>query len=290
MQNVEGSMEGKTCVITGTTSGIGKETALALARRGASVLMVARDQERGQAAAAEIRQRAPQGSVELLVADLASQADVRRLAAQILAVHDRVDVLVNNAGVAKFERQLTPEGLEVMFATNHLAPFLLTHLLLTALEHGAPSRVVNVASDIHSMVRAIPWDDMQAERRFSGFRHYALTKLMNVLFTYELAERVKGSGVTVNCLTPGHLDTRLGRDARGPFALFLLFSRLWMSSAEQGSETSVFLASSPDVASVSGRYFGRCRPKESSKLSHDRRAARRLWELSVELSGLVGSM
>jgi retinol dehydrogenase 12 len=275
-------VEGTTCLVTGATSGIGQATAARLAELGASVIAVARDRARGEQAAAEIRQRAPRARVEVLTADLSRLGQVRTLAAQVHDRHDRLDVLVNNAGVAKFRRELTPDGLGVTLATNHLGPFLLTNLLLDLLTKSAPARVVTVTSDRHTQQRSIPWDDLEPGHDCS----YKASKLLNVLFTYELARRLAGTGVTANCLSPGFVRTGLGREATGPFRVFLRLTRPFQASPEAGAQTSVYLATSPQVAEVSGRYFEKCTQAESSALSRDPAAAERLWRLSTHLSGL----
>ena len=275
-------MEAKTCLVTGATNGIGKATAGRLAELGATVLAVARDRARGEQVAAEIRRRAPRARVEVLTADLSRLGQVRTLAAQVQDRYDRLDVLVNNAGVAKFHRELTPDGLGVTFATNHLGPFLLTNLLLDQLKKSAPARVVTVSSDRHKQQRSIPWDDLEHRRECS----YKASKLLNILFTYELARRLVGIGVTANCLSPGFVRTNLGREATGAFRVFLRLARPFQSSPEAGAQTSVYLATSPEVAKVSGRYFEKCTPAESSALSQDPAAAERLWQLSAQLSGL----
>jgi retinol dehydrogenase-12 len=208
-------MSGKACLVTGATSGIGKETALRLAALGAAVTILARDEARGEAAAAEIRRRVPLAHVETMTADLSSLAQVRQLAAQVVARFGRLDVLVNNAGVISLRRQLTADGLEITFATNHLGPFLLTSMLRGLLERSAPARVVTVSSAAHRQVRAIPWDDLARGDRAGNAQAYAVSKLLNVLFTAELARRLAGTGVTANCLHPGFVRTALGRDVTG---------------------------------------------------------------------------
>jgi retinol dehydrogenase 12 len=275
-------VEAKTCLVTGATSGIGKATAGRLAELGATVITVARDRARGEQAAAEIRHRAPRSRVEVLTADLSRLGEVRTLAAQVRDRYDRLDVLVNNAGVAKSRPQLTPDGLGVTFATNHLGPFLLTNLLLDQLRRSAPARVLTVSSDRHTQQRSIPWDELEPGRDCS----YKASKLLNILFTYQLARRLAGTGVTANCLSPGFVRTELGREATGAFRVFLRLARPFQSSPEAGAQTSVYLATSPAVAEVSGRYFERCAPAESSALSRDPAAAKRLWQLSTRLSGL----
>jgi retinol dehydrogenase 12 len=275
-------VEGTTCLVTGATSGIGKATTARLAELGATVIAVARDRARGAQAVDEIRQRAPRARVEVLTADLSHLGQVRRLAAQVQAGHDRLDVLVNNAGVAKFRRELTPDGLGVTLATNHLGPFLLTNLLLDRLKRSAPARVVTVSSDRHTRQRSIPWDDLEPGHDCS----YVASKLLNLLFTYELARRLAGTGVTANCLSPGFVRTELGREATGAFRVFLRLARPFQSSPQAGAATPVYLATSPEVAEVSGRYFEKCAPAQSSALSRDPAAAERLWQLSTRLSGL----
>jgi retinol dehydrogenase-14 len=272
----------KTCLVTGATSGIGKATAARLAELGATVLAVARDRARGEQAAAEIRRRAPRARVEVLTADLSRLGQVRTLAAQVQAGYDRLDVLVNNVGVAKFRPELTPDGLGVTLATNHLGPFLLTNLLLDHLRHSAPARVVTVSSDRHKQQRSIPWDDLEHRHDCT----YEASKLLNIVFTYELARRLVGAGVTANCLSPGFVRTELGREATGAFRVFLRLARPFQTSPEAGAQTPVYLATSPQVAEVSGRYFEKYAPAESSALSRDPAAAKRLWQLSTQLSGL----
>lgn len=280
-------MTGKTCLVTGATGGIGKATATALARLGATVVIVARNRQRGDGVAADIRQHVPNAVIDLVVADLGSQSQVRQLAAEVRKRHPRLDVLINNAAVVNAERRVTDDGLEATFAVNHLAPFLLTQLLTEPLMAAAPSRVVNVTSYLHNMVKSIPWDDLQAESNYRSHAVYNLTKLMNVLFTYQLAKRWRGEGISANCLHPGWpLRTDLGREEHGLAGLFDRASKLFASSAEVGSRTTVYLASSPDVAGISGSYFANCKEARSSQLSHDEVLAQRLWERSAELCAL----
>jgi NAD(P)-dependent dehydrogenase (short-subunit alcohol dehydrogenase family) len=279
-----GSMSGKTCLVTGATSGIGKETALRLAMLGAAVTIVARDAARGDAAAAEIRQRVPGALVEVMTADLSSLAQVRRLAEEVQSRCGRLDVLVNNAGVIAMRRQLTADGLEVTFATNHLAPFLLTNLLRGVLERSAPARVVTVASAAHKQVRTVPWDDLARGGQIPPGQAYAVSKLLNVLFTAELARRLASTGVTANCLHPGFVRTALGRDVTGlPGAAVQLALRL-RPGPETGAMTSVHVASSPDVAGISGGYFVKSKLSQPSPLARDPQSAARLWTLSAELT------
>ncbi len=279
-------MSGKTCLVTGATSGIGKETAVRLAMLGAGVIIVARDAARGATASDEIRQRVPLAQVETVTADLSSLAQVRRMAEEVLARYDRLDVLVNNAGVIAMRRQLTADGLEITFATNHLAPFLLTSLLRGLLERSAPARVVTVSSAAHKQVRAVPWDDLPRGMQAGHGQAYPLSKLLNILFTVELARRLAGTGVTANCLHPGFVRTALGRDVTGVLGAGLRLVLPFQPGPVKGSETSVYLASSPEVAEVTGGYFVKCKPAQPSALARDARAAARLWALSGELAGL----
>jgi retinol dehydrogenase 12 len=286
-----GPMSGKACLVTGATSGIGKETALRLAALGAAVTIVARDEARGAAAAAEIMERVPRARVETLTADLSRPEQVRALAASVRDRSDQLDVLVNNAGVISMRPRLTADGLEVTFATNHLGPFLLTCLLRGLLERSAPARVVTVASAAHRQVRAIPWDDLArggaAQDGSAGNgQAYAVSKLLNILFTAELARRLAGTGVTANCLHPGFVRTALGREVTGIPGAAVRVALSLRPGPAAGARTSVYLAVSAEVADVTGGYFVKSRPARPSALARDETAAARLWELSAELVGL----
>jgi len=278
------TMSGKVCLVTGATNGIGKETAVRLAMLGATVIIVARTAAGGEAAADEIRRRVPLARVEALTADLSSLVQVRRLAGEVLARSDRLDVLVNNAGVIMTRRQLTADGFETTFATNHLGPFLLTNLLRGLMERSAPARVVTVASAAHKQVRAIPWDDLPNGGPDRQAPSYPLSKLLNVLFTVELAGRLAGTGVTANSLHPGFVRTALGRDVTGVLGAGVRLILRFQPGPATGAETSVYLASSPDVAEVTGGYFVKCKPAQPSALARDEQAAARLWTLSEELA------
>lgn len=275
-------MHGKVCVVTGGTAGIGRETARGLARQGATVVLPVRSRERGAAARDEIARDTGNADVHLVPCDLSRMAEVRRGAEEILARWERVDVLVNDAATYSRVRTETAEGIETQLAVNHLAPFLLTRLLLDRLRTSAPARVVTVSSQAHQRAR-VPWDDLQAERGYSGFRRYGQTKLMNLLFTAELARRLEGTGVTANAMHPGVVGTEL---LFGGLALLRLFRR-WMRTPEQGAATAVWLASSPGVEGVTGRYFIDEREAEPSPAARDPDAARRLWEVSERLVGLA---
>lgn len=276
-------MTGKVCIVTGASSGIGKETALGLAKLAARVVLVCRDPGRGEAAQREIIKKSGSDQVDLMLCDLSSQASIRRFSEEFRNQHRRLDVLVNNAGVVLNRRSMTEDGIESTFAINHLGYFLLTNLLLDLMKKNAPSRIVNVASTAHRYGKL----DVSAwviGRNYSSFGAYANSKLANVLFTYELARRLQGTAVTANCLHPGAVATNLFRGLPG-FLQFII--KLLTISPERGARTSVYLASSPEVEGVSGKYFARRRPEKSSEASYNAEAARRLWEVSAELTGLA---
>ena len=282
----EGHLQGRVCVVTGASSGIGRATAHALGRLGATVGLVCRDRARGEALVSEVRAASGHDRVALFVADLSSQEAVRGLAGALRAAYPALHVLVNNAGVVNLRYAETADGIETVFAVNHLAPFLLTHLLLGRLAESGPARIVNVASDVHRWGR-IDFDDLGRRRRYRGMAVYAQSKLANVLFTYELARRLAGTAVTANCLHPGAVATGLGRNNGRLARLVARALRPFFRTAEDGAATSVYLAASPAVEGVSGRYFVDCREARSSPPSYDERLARRLWEVSVGMTGLV---
>ena len=267
-------------MVTGANAGMGKEISLALAGMGANVVMVSRDRNRGEAARAEVESKTGNRQVELLLADLSSQASIGHLVTEFETGHNRLHVLVNNAGITLAKRTETADGIEAVFATNHLAAFLLTNLLLPVLKASAPSRIVTVSSAAHSMGK-IDFDDPQSVRGYNEIRAYNASKLANVLFTYELARRLEGTGVTANVLEPGFVKTNL----KVPFP-FSLFSFM-RGSAVNGARPTVFLASSPEVEGVTGSFFSqKSVATKSSNVSYDDDAARRLWTLSAELTHL----
>ncbi len=269
-------------MITGANSGIGLATAVGLAKTGATVVAVCRDQARGQAAVAEIKQKSKNDSVELLTADLASLAAVRQLAADYQARHDRLHGLVNNAGVMMTDRTTTVDGYEITFAVNQLAPFLLTNLLLDTLKASAPARIVNVMGNAGS----VNFGDLMGERGYDMMRAYQQSKMANILFTRALAKRLEGTGVTANVADPGFVATNLGRDARGSFKSFLDSARSTMRSPEQGAEALIVAASAPEAAQVSGQRFGGKQPNALPMASYNDADADRLWQLCAELVGL----
>jgi retinol dehydrogenase-14 len=283
-----GPMAGKTVLVTGATGGIGRATALGLAALGAHLAITGRDRERTEDAARAIR-AAGSGQVDVFVADLSSQAEVRRLAHEVLQRLPRIDVLVNNVGGYWNTRHVTADGIEHTFALNHLAPFLLTNLLLDRLQQSAPARVVTVASNAQALGQ-IDFDDLQGARAYSGARAYNQSKLANVLFSYALARRLQGTAVTANALHPGVVRTAFGaEDPGGVQRLFVPFLRPFMKTPAQGAATSIHVASAPDLAQVTGRYFANSKPKRSAKRSYDEAAAARLWQVSADLVGLTAA-
>jgi NAD(P)-dependent dehydrogenase (short-subunit alcohol dehydrogenase family) len=278
-------MAGKTVLVTGATAGIGKATAVALAVMGAHVAIAGRDRRRTEAAADEVRS-AGGGQVDVFVADLSCQAEVRRLADEVLRGLPHLDVLVNNVGGYWATRHVTADGLERTFALNHLAPFLLTSLLVDRLKDSAPARVVTVSSNAQAMGR-VDFGDLQGERSYSGSRAYNQSKLANVVFTYELARRLQGSAVTANTAHPGVVSTSFGAEGPGRLQrLFVPFMRPFMKAPAKGAATSVYLASAPVLDRVTGRYFVNCKPRSSSGRSYDETTAARLWAVSADLVGL----
>ncbi len=281
-----GPMAGRTVLVTGGTAGIGRATALGLANMGARLAITGRDRGRTEGAAREIR-AAGGGQVDVFVADLSSQSEVRRLADEVLQGLSRIDVLVNNVGGYWNTRHVTADGLERTFALNHLAPFLLTSLLLDRLKRSAPARVVTVSSHVHARGR-MDFADLQGERSYSGARAYSQSKLANVLFTYELARRLQATRVTANALHPGVVRTSFGaEDPGGVQRLVTPFMRPFMKAPAQGAATSIHLASAPDLEQVTGRYFANSKPRKSSQGSYDAAAAARLWQVSADLAGLT---
>jgi NAD(P)-dependent dehydrogenase (short-subunit alcohol dehydrogenase family) len=287
MAQPAGEMSGKICMVTGATSGIGKVTAQALAEKGATVIIVARNQSRGEATINEIKAKTGNASVVLMLADLSSQASIRQLAQNFKQQYSRLDVLVNNAGAFNMQRGVTVDGLENTFATNHLGYFLLTNLLLDVLKASAPSRIVNVSS-VASERGKINFDDLQGEKRYGGPAAYSQSKLANILFTKALAKRLQGTGVTVNALHPGPAATSFGMNNslfwRIVFRIVYLFIGI---SPERGAETQIYLATSPEVAHVTGKYFDQKKPVEPTPAAQDDATVERLWKVSEQLAGLA---
>lgn len=281
-------LSGKTCMITGATSGIGKAAALALARSGPSLVLVARDPARAEETVKEIADRTGNRNVEAMLADLSSLEQVRRLAKEFLATDRQLHILLNNAGVVLLRREETVDGYEKTFAVNHLAYFLLTNLLLERIKASAPARIVNVASDAHVYSGGpLDFDDLQSTKGYGSMKVYGKSKLANILFTSELARRLEGTGVTANCLHPGLVGSRLGKNngMLGRVATSVL--RPFARSTAKGAETAVFLCASPEVEGVSGKYFFDKKEKWPKRYAQSDEDARRLWDVSARMTGLA---
>lgn len=275
-------MSGKVCLVTGANSGIGKAAALGLAKLDATVVMVSRDKDKGEAALLEVRTLSGNKNVDAMVSDLSSQDSVRELAYDFKARYKRLNVLINNAGVFLPRRLATADGLEATFATNHLGHFLLTNLLLDLLRASAPSRIINITSTAHFGTE-IDFEDLQGEKKYSGYRAYSQSKLANVLFTYQLAKRLEGTGVTVNVLHPGVVRTGFGKDQMGLMGVLVRIGSPFMMSAEKSARAVMYLATSPELEGVTGKYFSKGKEGRSSNESYDTASAERLWKTSAEL-------
>ena len=280
-------MTGKVCLVTGANAGIGKATALGLARMGATVVMVCRNRERGESARAEIAAKSGSRNVDLLIADLSSQGSIRKLARAFTSRYPQLHVLLNNAGTITPRRRLTVDGLETQFAVNHLAPFLLTNLLLDTLKTSAPARVVTVSSQVHSK-SPLNLDDFHSESEYTASQVYRKAKLANILFTYELARRLEGTGVTANCLHPGVIATKLLDDYMGGsheagFGSGAPFG----DSPKEGAAVVLHVATSPEIEGISGKYFYDNAVSETAPVTYDEEHARRLWDVSADLTGIT---
>ncbi|MHA2601401.1 MAG: SDR family oxidoreductase [Candidatus Thorarchaeota archaeon SMTZ1-83] len=279
-------MMGKVCIVTGSNSGIGKETALALTGMGATVVMAVRDLQRGEDARAEIIKRTGKDTIDLMICDLSSIKSIQQFVGEFSAKHERLDVLINNAGAACHERQVTENGLERSLAVNYLGPFLLTRELLPLLERSAPSRIINLSSGLHTRAK-IDFDDIQSERNYKGMRAYETTKLMFLMYTYELARRLEGTGVTANVVLPGFVATNLGANMGGlRNKIMFKLVRPFQISPQKGAETSVYVASSPELEGVTGRCFAESQERLSSEESYDESVQKRLWDIAESLLGL----
>jgi NAD(P)-dependent dehydrogenase (short-subunit alcohol dehydrogenase family) len=278
-------MAGKVCLVTGATGGIGLITARELAKLGAKVVLLARNAEKGAAALTQIK-AASGADAAFVQVDLSSQAEIRRAAGLIREGYPKIDVLVNNVGEFFQRRELSPDQIELTLALNHLAPFLLTNLLLDNLKAAGQARIVTVSSMAHRGAR-IPFDDLQSQRHYTGWAVYGQSKLANILFTRELARRLAGTGLTANTLHPGYVATNFALNNGGFMASMARIGQIFAISPEEGAKTSIYLASSPDVAGVSGEYFVKCKPVRSSAASYDTEAGKRLWEISAQMTGLA---
>ncbi|MHA1167575.1 MAG: SDR family oxidoreductase [Candidatus Hodarchaeales archaeon] len=277
-------LKGKVCLITGANSGIGKATVRGLAELDATIIALCRNRERAEKVLAEIVEKTGNDKIDLVIADLSSQTEIRNIVPEITANYDKLDVLINNAAVYHQKRKLSADGYEMTFAVNHLAPFLLTNLLLDILKRSAPSRIINVSSSWHRGF-TIWFDNLQGEKIYKGSSSYRQSKLANILFTYELSRRLKGTGVTVNCLHPGVVRTNINRSMP-------VLGKVWrymplLASAKKGAETSIYLASSPEVEGVTGKYYHGKKIAESSPESHDIDLQRKLWDVSLSLTAVI---
>lgn len=278
-------LRGKHCMITGASSGLGRVTALQLAGMGAALTLVCRNRARGEKVVGEIQQQTGSRTVNLILADLSVQEAIRELAREFLARGEPLHILVNNAGLFNLKRELTADGREMVFAVNHLSYFMLTLLLLDRIKQSAPARIVTVASAAH-LWGTIDFDDLEGARRYRSRQSYGQSKLANILFTYELARRLQGTGVTVNCAHPGAVATGLGANNGILAKLLMPVIGLFMRNAQQGAETQIYLACSPEVEGISGKYFVDCKPAKSTPESHNVEVAHRLWEVSAKMTGV----
>jgi NAD(P)-dependent dehydrogenase (short-subunit alcohol dehydrogenase family) len=279
-------MQGKVVVMSGATSGIGEIAAMRMAALGARLVLIARDRARGEATLARLRVAAPDPGHALYCADLSTMGETRHVAAAIAAAEPRVDVLVNNAGAIFASRTVTADGLERTFALNHMSYFVLTAGLLDRLVAGAPSRIVNTASNAHRNGH-VDFDDLQAARRYRAFAVYGTSKLCNILFTHELARRLAGRGVTANSFTPGFVATRFGDQAGGLYAAGVRIAKLFAATPQKGAETLVYLAASPEAANINGQFLQNCRPGTLSDEARDDAVAQRLWRESERIAGTL---
>ena len=275
-------MQGKVCVVTGSNSGLGKEAALEIAKKGAKIVMVCRSEEKGLAAKLEIIEKSGNQNVDLIIGDFSSQMDIRRIADLIKSNYPVIDVLVNNAGAINDKRSVTVDGLESTFATNHLGYFLFTNLLLDNLKAAPKARIVSVASEAERFCK-LDFNDLQSENDYTSWKAYSLSKLANILFTFELAKRLKGTNITVNCMHPGVVNTGFGKDITGIWRLFSPIMGIFFRNPEKGAETIVWLATSQDVEAVNGQYFKDKKPIKAQAVAYSEEAQSRLWNISSEL-------
>jgi NAD(P)-dependent dehydrogenase (short-subunit alcohol dehydrogenase family) len=278
-------LNGKVCMVTGATAGIGVVTARALAQEGAKVIVVGRNKEKSASTVAQIKKQTGNPDVQYMLADLSIQKEVRKLAEDFKSKFTQLDILVNNAGAAFDKHFETADGLEMTFALNHLSYFLLTNLLLDTIKASVPSRIINVSSAAHKGAK-INFDDLQGKKKYGAMRAYGQSKLANILFTYELARKLEGSGVTSNALHPGFVASSFGSNMSGAFRLLIRFFQLFALSSEKGAETSIYLATSLDVANTTGKYFVKKKEVSTSVVSYDNKVAEKLWKVSEELTNL----
>jgi NAD(P)-dependent dehydrogenase (short-subunit alcohol dehydrogenase family) len=279
-------MKNKVCLITGGNSGIGRETALGIAKKGLTVVIVSRDYLKGKEAIEFIKRESGNKKVGLIAADLSSRKQIYKISEEFRKKYKRLDILINNAAAVMQNRVLTEDGIEYQLAVNHLAPFLLTSIMADLLIDSAPSRIINVSSQTH-VSASIDFNDLNSSVNYHPAAVYSMTKLMNILFTYKLASKLQGTGVTANCLHPGVVSTKLLLDYQGNSGLKSFFSKLRNDSAERGARTSIYLALSSDADGFTGKYFTDMKQKESSPMSYDKKLADKLWEVSSRLTGIL---
>ena len=279
------NMAEKVCLVTGGNSGIGKSVALGLAKMGATVVVVSRNKEKGETAVTDTVEKSGNKNVELIQADMSSQNSIHQLVNEFRARHEKLHLLINNAGVYLTKRSETEDGLESTFAVNHLGPFLLTSLLVDILKASAPSRIVNVTSDAHKGAR-VNFDDLQGEKRFSGWQAYGQSKLAMILYTHGLAKKLEGTGVTVNSAHPGVVRTNFAKNNGGLVMLGFRFLGMFFISPESAAKRILYVATSPDLEGVTGKYFTKMHEVKSSQESYDDDSARRLWQISEQLTHL----
>ena len=282
---LDNNIKEKIILITGATSGIGKAMVLQLAKYGANVILVGRNRPKGEKVLAELKQLTGNGNLDLMTADLSQLTEVRRLASEFKNRYDHLHILINNAGVFSTQRKITKDGFELNFAVNYLAPFLLTHLLLDLLKKSVPSRIINVSSNLHFRGH-IYFDDLQLERNYSGFTAYSQSKLALTMFTYDLADYLKGTGVTVNCFSPGFTKTNLGNHSNWYIRIPWKIVTLFLKPPEKGAETGVYLAVSPEVQSITGAYFRNKKQIKSSPETYDKTIRKKLWDITKAICNL----
>ena len=279
------NLENKVCLITGATNGIGQESAKALNKMGAEIVFIARNEEKGNFLKQQLKNDSGRDAT-MIIANLSSQAEVKRAANEFLALEKPLDILLNNAGIMNRERTETVDGLEEVFSVNHLAYFTLSLMLLDKLKQTENSRIINVASGAHQFVKDMNFDDLQSEKTFKPLQVYGQSKLANILFTKSLSEKLLNSGVTVNCLHPGFVSTGIGSNNKGIWNLLMFLAKPFAKKTNKGAETSIYLCSSPAVKNISGEYFVDCTVEKVSEAANDPKQAEKLWDISVELAGL----
>ncbi len=279
------NLENKVCLITGATNGIGEESAKALNNMGAEIVFIARNEEKGNFLKQQLKNDSGRDAT-MIIANLSSQAEVKRAANEFLALEKPLDILLNNAGIMNRERNETVDGLEEVFSVNHLAYFTLSLMLSEKLRQTENSRIINVASGAHQFVKDMNFDDLQSEKTFKPLQVYGQSKLANILFTKSLSEKLLNSGVTVNCLHPGFVSTGIGSNNKGIWNLLMFLAKPFAKKSNKGAETSIYLCSSPAVKNISGEYFVDCTVEKVSEAANDPKQAEKLWDISVELAGL----